>query len=258
MVGTRTLGLLVSSFTLLLVATAAAQPRLEIIGGDTYDWGKVTPGRLTAVVKVRNAGDAELRISDVHASCGCTVASVDRTRLAPGDTASMNIALDATTRSGTVVKKVSIASNDSTDPFRPLYVKAQIFRSLVLSPLGVMTFTDAVVGAESAATPMTIRNAGTTPFTVEVPTLLEGSSMAVRVDMTGPRELKPGEEFVLRAFVTPKDSARATGVLRVRTTSNETPTFDINIAGTVLGTPAAATAQPAAARPSPARAAPHR
>lgn len=209
---------------LIAGAIAAAQPRLEIVGGDTYDWGKVTPGRLTATVKVRNAGNAELRISDVHASCGCTVASIDRTRLAPGETASMSVALDATTRSGTVVKKVSIASNDSTDPFRPLYVKAQIFRSLVLSPLGVMTFADGVVGAESAATPMTIRNAGTTPFTVEVPTLMEGSSIAVR--------------------------------------TRSTPAFDINIvgtpSGTLRGTAAAATAQPPTARPLPTRTLPHR
>ena len=52
---------------------ALAQPKLEVIGGETYDWGKVKPpkeGHLEAEIKMKNVGDRSMKITDVRPGCG--------------------------------------------------------------------------------------------------------------------------------------------------------------------------------------------
>src|SRR5687768_6438622 len=68
--------LLRALFTLALLilagGSALAQGKVEVVGGDRYDWGRVAPGNLTATIVVRNAGTGVLNISRVQPGCGCT------------------------------------------------------------------------------------------------------------------------------------------------------------------------------------------
>ena len=75
--------------TFCLSGLVIAQPQMEIIGGDTYNWGKVKPGKnpLKATILVRNIGNEELHITQVRPGCGCTTAPLDKDKLKQGDTA---------------------------------------------------------------------------------------------------------------------------------------------------------------------------
>ncbi|MDB5035336.1 MAG: hypothetical protein JWQ98_2577 [Chlorobi bacterium] len=219
-------------------ATACAQPKLEIIGGDTHDWGKVSPGKLTTVVQVKNSGNADLKISDVRPGCGCTVAPIDKNLLKPGETANINISLDVASKTGPVEKVVTITSNDSSSPAatsRMLYLKADVHRAVTIAPMQYMLVNDGKLGVESVASPVTIKNTGDKPFTIEPPKLVDGANIAVRFDMKGTRELKPGEEFVVKAFVTPKDANGLNGTITMKTSTSEMPSIDIPINGTMAG-----------------------
>jgi predicted CDP-diglyceride synthetase/phosphatidate cytidylyltransferase len=61
---------LINSFIILFVfalTVAAAQPKMEFVGGDTYNWGKVSPkdSPLKTVMKMKNTGDEVLVITEV-------------------------------------------------------------------------------------------------------------------------------------------------------------------------------------------------
>lgn len=230
-------------------ATAFAQPKMDIIGGDTHDWGTVAPGKLTTVVELKNVGNSELKIADVRPGCGCTAAPIDKNLLAPGEVGKISITLDVSQRSGPVDKIVTITSNDSTAPSRVLHLKADVRRAITCTPMQYMLVTNATKGVETASSPMTIKNTSDAPITFEVPTLADGGNISVRFDMTAPKTLKPGEEFPLVAHVTPKEATSLYGVIKVKTSNTEMPTFDVSLSGT-MNQPSAAGQAPTLAQPS--------
>lgn len=234
-----------AGFALALAAGTAAyaQPKMEIVGGDTYDWGRVPPGKLTTVVQVKNVGDQDLKISEVRPACGCTAAPIDKNLLPPGDIGKISITLDVNSRSGPVEKTVTISSNDSTMPARILHLKADVHRAITCTPMQYMLVTDAKVGVESPASAVTIKNTSDAPFTLQKPELTGDGNFSARYNLTAAKVLKPGDEFELKAFITPKDETSLRGTIRVNTTNSETPSIDIPVNGSMSQTPAVSTPQ---------------
>jgi len=125
----------------LTVASVLAQPKLEVVGGPVVNWGTVNSKQspLKAKVKIVNSGNEELKISKVHAACGCTATLLDKDLLKPGDTATIDVSLNIRGRSGSVTKTVTISSNDPKQPRKVLYLKA-VVRDPVTISTGVVTF----------------------------------------------------------------------------------------------------------------------
>ena len=96
------------------MAAPDGPPKIQIIGGETINWGQVGPGVLKQAMKITNVGGDTLLINDVKASCGCTTAPLDKKVLMPGDTATVNVSMDVNNRSGEQHKSITITSNDST------------------------------------------------------------------------------------------------------------------------------------------------
>ena len=40
----------------VMAGAAYAQGKIEVVGGDTYDWGAVSPAKLKSVIEVKNVG----------------------------------------------------------------------------------------------------------------------------------------------------------------------------------------------------------
>jgi hypothetical protein len=83
---------------------------------------------------IENRGDVTLRIEDVRASCGCTVASISERRIAPGGRASLMVAVDLTGRSGDFDKEIRIASNDPEQSVLELWIAGEVTPSRAISP----------------------------------------------------------------------------------------------------------------------------
>jgi hypothetical protein len=225
----------------LLLGTVAlhAQGRLEIVGGDTHDWGTVAPGKLNAVVELKNIGVGDLKISEVRPTCLCTVAPIDKNLLKPGEIARVNITLDASSKSGLVERGIVITSSDSSGPQRMLHLKATVRRDLTLAPSNYLVVEGAVKDVESPATPIVIVNTGDAPVTLYPPGAPQGN-LKVRFDLVAPKELKPGERIELKAFVTPLVESGMAGTVKMKTTSQQMPFIDLIVAGTTAagtGTP---------------------
>jgi len=218
--------------TVCASGAASAQGKLEIIGGDTYDWGTVAPGKLTTTVEVKNTGVGDLKISEVRPGCGCTAAPIDKNLLKEGEIGKINITLDVTARTGPVEKTVSITSSDSTQAVRILHLKANIKRALTFTPSQYFVVTEGKTGTESPATSIRISNTSDAPLTIYPPEFGNGN-VKVRFDMKEKKELKPGEEFELKAFVTPLESETLYGAAKMKTSSTESPSVDLTISGTM-------------------------
>ena len=211
---------------------ASAQGKLEIVGGDTYDWGTVAPGKLTTTVEVKNTGGEELKITEVRPGCGCTAAPIDKNLLKPGEVGKINITLDVTTRTGPVEKTVSITSSDSAQAVRILHLKANIKRAVTFTPSQYFVVTEGKMGVESPATSIRIANTSDAPLTIYPPEFGQGN-VKVRFDLKEKKELKPGEEYELKAYVTPTETETLYGSAKMKTSSTESPSVDLTISGTM-------------------------
>ncbi len=206
-------------FVLVFSGCLKAQPKLEIIGGDTYNWGTVKPADnpLKAKVVLKNSGDKVLIINEVRPGCGCTTAPLSKTAIEPGDTASLAITLNVGSNAADVSKSIRITSNDETSPTKHLYIKCKVFYPLEIKPAHYFTFSDMEIGMKKEAK-LKIKN-----NTEESITLSDFSinPSTVQVNVMGKKILKPGEEFELVAIATPDKGGNFNCSVKFKTNNSD-------------------------------------
>jgi hypothetical protein len=84
---------------------------------------------------VANEGGAELHILDVKADCGCTVPTLTKNTLAPGESTEIEINFNSKKFEGTVYKSIEIHSNDPTNPVVEVILKATVNTPLIIDPV---------------------------------------------------------------------------------------------------------------------------
>ena len=193
--------ILVSAIIIFLtsLSTASTQPKLEILGGDSYNWGKVSLDKspLKTNITIKNSGTGLLKISKVKPACGCTTAPLDKTELKPGETATMNITLNLGTKGGPMQKAVLIYSNDPYNKLTTLMLKCDIWTPLKLSKkffgLNMMT-----VGVEKSAT-ITLTNQTKKNVTISKIRVTPASG---KLNIKGKKTIKPGQTINLTLSAT--------------------------------------------------------
>lgn len=218
-------------FFLISVNFLFSQPKLEIIGGDIYDWKEVKPSDspLKAKIKLRNAGNKTLEITEVKPGCGCTTAPLDKRVLEPGEVATMDVSLSITGNTGKVTKSIQIKSNDPDNEVKLLYLKCEVVRPLMTSPTAYFTFPEMVVGRE-ATSKLKLKNASNQDITLSN---FEVTPSNVEVNLKNRVVLKPGQEIEIVAKVTPDKKGYMNMSLKMNTTHPEHPEFIIQGYGNV-------------------------
>ena len=78
----------------------------------TYDFGTVVEGpQITHDFKIKNEGKEPLVLSNVHASCGCTVPTWPKEPILPGKEAVVSATFNTSGRPGKFNKTITIESN---------------------------------------------------------------------------------------------------------------------------------------------------
>lgn len=114
-------------------APAAPAPRLIPVEA-VKDVGKVAKGEKVKVdFELRNDGPVEVIVSDVHPTCGCTVASFDA-RIAPGAVGRIHAEIDTVDFAGPIAKTITVLSNDPGQPRLTLTIKARVEPQINASP----------------------------------------------------------------------------------------------------------------------------
>ncbi|HDS01855.1 MAG TPA: DUF1573 domain-containing protein, partial [candidate division Zixibacteria bacterium] len=76
-----------------------------------FDFGFfATDARVVHTYPIVNRGNDTLRITKVRPGCGCTVAPLDKSNIAPGDTAYLDMYFDSKRLTGLVKKGITILS----------------------------------------------------------------------------------------------------------------------------------------------------
>ena len=220
---------------LLFISFCLSQPRLEIIGGGTYDWGEVKPkdSPLKANIKLTNIGNKKLKIKNVKTSCGCTTAPLDKKELKPGDTTVMRVKLNVGSRKGNVQKSITITSNDPKQGRKILFIKANVSVELELSPTSYLTFQDMKVGYEKTAK-ITLNNNSKKDVVISN---VEYSPESLWINLKGEKVIKSGGELEIVAKAKPEKEGYYNCNIKFKTTHPDYPEFNIRGYGKVKKSP---------------------
>lgn len=92
---------------------------------ETIDYGRISKGSDgVRVFKFTNTGNADLIISDVKSTCGCTVPEKPKGPIAPGKSGEIKVKYD-TKRVGPIRKTVTVYSN-AKQAIKPLKIKGEV------------------------------------------------------------------------------------------------------------------------------------
>lgn len=206
--------------------------KISVVGGDSVGWGRVPPGMLTHEVKIVNAGSDTLKINDVHPSCGCTTAPIDKKNLGPGDTATVKVTMDVSNRTGEQHKSLTITSNDSSRKVLIIPLTADVVREMELVPEFFPVLDSAKLGTEQN-TALLIKNTGSEAVTVQPPMFKNAPEMVVRFDMTQARQIAPGDSLRVTATVRPIKEGTASAEAVFNTSSKNSPALKAMITANV-------------------------
>ena len=90
----------------------ATLTKVEWLDGMDKDFGKIEEGKTLEVsFRFKNVGDKPLVISNVAASCGCTVPETPKKPYAPGETGVIKASFNSAGKSGAQAKQVNVFAN---------------------------------------------------------------------------------------------------------------------------------------------------
>lgn len=219
----------------LLTASVIAQPKLEIEGGFTKNWGAVTPkdSPLKTSIVIKNTGTDDLMISKLKPSCGCTTAPLKKNQLKPGESTDVEVTFNVASNTGPVKKTITIETNDPKNSHINYLLEAEVVRPLTILPSSYMTFNTMQVGMEGKAQ-VKVKNTSNESITIMDP---KTEPTDMKVNLSGKKRLKPGEEYEITVKLTPKKAGPINTKLSFKTSSVDFPVVEIFGYGRVAESP---------------------
>ncbi len=206
-----------------------AQPKIEVVGGTQFNFGKIYRGKIAErIITVKNTGTETLQLGQIQASCGCTGTVVSNTNIPPGKTGDIKITFNSTNFSDSIHKSITINSNAANAPQLVVQFAGYVVQEISVTPQQFW-FKDAEVGRATWATIKLVNNS-TEPITLtSYETALQGFSLKL------PKEpIKPGQTVDLTAEL---KAAKAMQVLSdgvsIKTSSKNQPDVFVRIFGSV-------------------------
>ncbi len=128
---------------------AEPSPKLEIPLA-TVDFGIVEPNQAYPFeVEIRNIGNAPLTVNAAIPSCGCTVASIDKSILEPGEETLLHGVFDSTGFLRQVHKNITLVTDDPQTPAAKIFLKSYVRAGLRIHP------TNIFLGSEGSGSKLT-------------------------------------------------------------------------------------------------------
>ena len=117
--------------------SGSTRPRIEI-PNTAHDFGTIFHAETyTHAYKVYNKGNADLIISDVNPSCGCTAVKFDPV-IAPGQSGTVELAIEGSKVHGEFDKTAGVASNDPDHPNITLRISGHEIPYVGVDPEGTV------------------------------------------------------------------------------------------------------------------------
>ena len=93
-----------------------------------FDFGKIPQGKpVTHIFEVVNKGNTDLKISNVHASCGCTTPEWEKDKVvAPGGSTKITVGYNAAAE-GPFTKFITVSYNDTQS--KQITIKGEVWKT---------------------------------------------------------------------------------------------------------------------------------
>lgn len=179
------------------VALSTAQAQLTWEKTEIELHPKASDAEAVAQFKYENKTDKPILIKNVHSSCGCTVASLKKNDVAPGEKGEVTATFKIGGRTGVQTKTVTVETDNPAQPVTSLILKAVIPESVQIQP----TFVFWENGADPKPKKITV-TAGKDVKMTKLDVVSSSPDFATKVDPG----TNPGE-FVIT--VTPQDVKKA-------------------------------------------------
>jgi hypothetical protein len=130
-----------------------------------HDFGEVgSVTRNPCEFKFSNTGNALLKISKVHAPCGCTVAKLAKKEYAPGESGVLDVLYRSSSGSGQSTKHIYVYSNDKAKPKVTLSLKAKVVMKVIHEPERLNLF---IKGENAGCPAITLTSRDNRPFSIK-------------------------------------------------------------------------------------------
>ena len=121
---TKYLNLILILFSVFLYAQQTF-PQIEF-DSTTIDYGTIeNESNGERVFSLTNTGNADLIITNVKSSCGCTIPKKPENPIAPGESSEIVVRYD-TNRVGPFRKTITVSTNQENDPIIALKIKGTV------------------------------------------------------------------------------------------------------------------------------------
>lgn len=214
------------------ISSAFSQPKLEIVGGNEYNWGKVkaSDSPLKTKIKIKNTGNQLLKIHSVKPSCGCTTAPLDKDQIKPGEFATLDITLNAPKDAGSFTKPVTITSNDPQNDKIDLVLKGNLVLPLKVFPKFLnMGYVEP--NKQALAKIVLSNNIDSKIKILKVSSDLDG----LKINLKDGMFLAPKSDFTIEATYSGKQVGKISGNITIKTDNKDQETFTFQVFANVIG-----------------------
>lgn len=218
-------------FAVVFLISLAAQAQLKVAGGNQISFGKIyqTGALVHKNFTIENAGQDTVTINGVSTSCGCTVALISDSTLAPGQKSEVKVQFNPTGYIGEVTKYVYILN--SYPKSRLLTVRMMGYIAYALQPTPNYVVFNSVKAGQRDSASVTLSN--TSSETIRI-TKVELPSKALTYRLHK-RVLKPGEFTDLDVYIGTNAKVSIDGTIRILTTSKLQPVLELKMFAGILG-----------------------
>lgn len=219
--GVRRSVALLCTLAVLCPAFLLSQPKANIVGGLTFDFGTLySTLKVKKLITIRNDGSDTLNITDVSTSCGCTAALLSQPAVPPHDSTTLEIAFDPRRFTGAVEKGVSMKTNDPANPKPHMVFTATIAKVIEVEPEYLMFHT--TVGRPDTAV-LGFSNATAKPVAI----LSAKSSSPLLVIGPFDKTLEPSQPVTVQCVFTPDHSGAQKGNITFTTDDPNVPVISL-------------------------------
>ncbi|MCP4291294.1 MAG: DUF1573 domain-containing protein [bacterium] len=205
----RTVAIALSLISLLssLLFAGSAIAQVIHLDNDSFDLGNMNQLESREMqVTLTNKGGGLLVISEVKADCGCTVPTLNKMQLAPGESTFMDISFNSKKFHGNITKIVHVFNNDPSTPDASIIIQANVFSPLLVDPGSRrMGFSQTSVGTsetkkvlftatEAANLEISANKSRKGLFDISTVNNYEGNPQASALVITVPKDMPAGRQ----------------------------------------------------------------
>lgn len=201
------------------LVAAAEPPRIEF--DQTYiDLGSFKIGATREFsFHIHNGGGSPLDITDIKATCGCTVTQLTEKQIPPGEGADLRVTYTAPNQREIAFKYLFVHSNDPDNPKVKLTVRAEVVTDLEWSPHAVKLDWPVKEGYTGE---IRLTALGEKPLKIKE----VKSDQGVVVPQAGPSE---GRETTISFTMAPAAEFRKSDAITIRSSSEDFPQITVPV-----------------------------